>query len=563
MIAPHVALIPGIRRGSWKSIRRLTTRRIPSLTIPTSVAFPAIATEASAGTQLIQERNRFLDGVERLGNALPDPALIFLGLIAGLMAMSAIGAAAGWSALNPVTGETLIVKSLLSEPSLQLLLTEMPRTYAAFAPLGLVLTIMLGAGVADRSGLFAALVRASLSAAPTRVLVPTVMLIGMLTCHAGDAGYVVFVPLAGLIFAGVGRHPVLGLVVGFAGVGVGLSGNLLPGQHDVLLLGITETGARMIEPSWTMNPLGNWWFGLGIAGLFTGLGWMITEHIVAPRLGAWRGDDPVAGERLAAHLTTTERCGLRAAGLAALGVVALFAGLALWPGFTPLYDEAAAPGQRLTPLFRALAPAFLLLFVASGWAYGAVAGTVRSHRDVVTMMAKGLESMLPYVVLVFFAAQFVALFGWSNLGPITAIVGANQLRAMDAPPALLLPMLTTMSAWLDFLIASSSAKWTAMAPVAAPMMMLLGISPEMTTAAYRVGDTVTNLISPLNAYFVLTLTFCRRWIPDFSLGTLLALMLPLSIAFFLGGAVLTAFWVAFEIPVGLGAAVSYALSPVP
>ena len=223
-----------------------------------------------------------------------------------------------------------------------------------------------------------------------------------------------------------------------------------------------------------------------------------------------------------------------------------------------MYDEAAAPGQRLTPLFRGLTPGFLLLFLATGWAYGAITGTIRSHRDIVAMMEKGLVGMLPYLVLVFFAAQFVAMFGWSNLGPITAIVGADQLRAMHAPPALLLPMLTTMSAWLDFLIASGSAKWTAMAPVAAPMMMLLGISPEMTTAAYRVGDTVTNLISPLNPYFVLTLTFCRRWIPDFRLGSLLALVLPLSIAFFLGGAVLTAIWVAFEIPVGPGAAVSYA-----
>ena len=506
----------------------------------------------------MQERNRFLDGVERLGNALPDPALIFVGLIALLMAMSAVGAAAGWSAVNPVTGETLSVKSLLSEQSLQLLITETPRTYAGFAPLGLVLTIMLGAGVADRSGLFAALVRASLSAVPERALVPAVMLTGMLTCHAVDAGYVVFVPLAGLIFAAAGRHPVLGLAVGFAGVCVGLAGNLLPGQYDVLILGITETGARLIEPGWTMNPVGNWWFSIGIAVLFTALGWIVTERIVAPRLGAWHGDGPAASERQAAQLTTAERRGLRAAGLAALGVVALFAALSLWPGFTPLYDEAAAPGQRLTPLFRGLTPGFLLLFLATGWAYGAVAGTVRSHRDIVAMMAKGLEGMLPYLVLVFFAAQFVAMFGWSNLGPITAIVGADQLRAMHAPPALLLPMLTTMSAWLDFLIASGSAKWTAMAPVAAPMMMLLGISPEMTTAAYRVGDTVTNLISPLNPYFVLTLAFCRRWIPDFRLGSLLALLLPLSIAFFLGGAVLTAIWVALEIPVGPGAAVSYA-----
>ena len=212
----------------------------------------------------MQERNRFLDGVERLGNALPDPALIFVGLIAVLMAMSAVGAAAGWSAVNPVTGETLSVKSLLSEQSLQLLITEIPRTFAAFAPLGLVLTIMLGAGVADRSGLFTALVRASLSAVPERALVPVVMLTGMLTCHAARCR-LCRLRAAGRSHLRSARDgtPILGLAVGFAGVCVGLAGNLLPGQYDVLILSITETGARLIQPDWTMNPLGNWWFGVG------------------------------------------------------------------------------------------------------------------------------------------------------------------------------------------------------------------------------------------------------------------------------------------------------------
>ena len=278
---------------------------------------------------LTQERNGFLNRVEWLGNALPDPALIFVGLIALLMAVSAIGAAAGWSAVNPITGETLIVKSLLSEQSLQLFITEIPRTYAAFAPLGIALTIMLGAGVADRSGLFAALVRACLSAVPEWALVPAVMLTGMLTCHAFDAGYIVFVPLAGLIFAAAGRHPVLGLAVGFAGTCVGLAGNLLPGQYDVLILSITETGARLIQPEWTMSPLGNWWFSLGVAVLFTGLGWVVIERIVAPRLGAWHGERPAAIEWQTAQLTTVERRGVRAAGLAALGIIALFAALSL------------------------------------------------------------------------------------------------------------------------------------------------------------------------------------------------------------------------------------------
>lgn len=504
-------------------------------------------------------RNRFLDGVERFGNALPDPVFIFVGIIGLLVAVSMVAAAAGLTAVNPVTGETLAATSLLTSDNVRRLLTEAPRTYTAFPPLGTVLTIMLGAGVADRSGLFAALLRASLRRAPGALLIPVVFLIGLLATHAGDAGVVVFTPLAGLTFAAAGRHPVLGLIVGFSGGAVGLSGNLLPGQYDVLILGITETGARLIDPAWTMNPLGNWWFSLGIAAVFTALAWGVVTLIVTPRLGVWTGDLEQA-ELAAADLSPTERRGLAWAGLAMVAVMGLFAALALWPGFSPLYDQVALGSQRLTPFFRSLPVMLLTLFLATGWAYGAATGTIASHRDLVAMMTRGLEPFLPYLVLIFFAAHFVAMFNWSNLGPIAAIEGAEQLKALHAPPALLLPMLTTLSAWLDFLIASGSAKWAAMSPVATPLLMLMGISPEMTTAAYRVGDTVTNLISPLNPYFVLTLAFCRRWVPDFRLGTLLALLLPLAVAFYLGGAALTAAWVALELPVGPGAGVAYHLA---
>ena len=233
------------------------------------------------------------------------------------------------------------------------------------------------------------------------------------------------------------------------------------------------------------------------------------------------------------------------------------AALILWPGFTPLMDEAAEGSQRMTPFFRSIAAILFVLFTATGWAYGAATGSIRTHRDLIGMMVKGLEIILPYLVLIFFAAHFVAMFGWSNLGPITAIAGADQLRAMQAPPAVLLPLLATMSAWLDFLIASGSAKWAAMSPVATPMMMLLGVSPEMTTGAYRVGDTVTNLISPLNPYVVLTLVFAQRWVPGLRLGTMIALLLPLAIAFYVAGMALTALWVGLGIPVGPAAPVGY------
>jgi aminobenzoyl-glutamate transport protein len=501
---------------------------------------------------------RLLDAVERVGNKLPDPVAIFVIVIVILMAVSAVGAALGWSAVNPANGERLFAKSLLSEEMVRQLLVEVPRTFTGFAPLGLVLTIMLGAGVAEHSGLLTALIRKAVQGVPDRLLIPVVMLLGMLTVHAIDAGYLVYIPLAGVVFANAGRNPVLGVIVAFAGCGTGLAGNLLPGQYDVLILGITQTGATLLDPGWTMNPLGNWWFMLAIAVAFIALGWLIAARIVEPRLEAWDGTQGREGAA-SAVLLDGEAKGLRAAGWTALAVVAGTAALLFIPGWTPLYDPAASAAERILPFYRSIVPMLLVLLLACGWAYGHAAKTIHSHRDVVRFMAKGLEGMTPYLVIVFFAAHFVAMFGWSNLAPITAINGAAALRSLDAPPALLLPLLTTASAWLDFLIASGSAKWTAVAPVAVPMLMLLDISPEMTTAAYRVGDTVTNLISPLSPYFVLVLIYCQRWNPTMRLGTLLSAMLPFAIAFYIAGIIITGSWVAFDLPLGPGTTVGYTL----
>lgn len=507
-------------------------------------------------------RDRFLDRVERLGNALPDPVAIFVIIIALLVVVSAVGATLGWSATNPVTGEMLVAKNLFSEVLIRQLFTEMAKTYTGFTPLGLALTIILGAGVAEQSGLLSTLLRRSMQGVSDRLLVPTVILIGMLSTHAIDAGYLVYIPLAGLIFANAGRNPVLGIILGFVGCSTGLAGNLLPGQYDVMILGITQTGARLLDPAWEMNPVGNWWFVVAIAATFVALGWLVTEKVVGPRLGAWEGHDD-GSFATPEPIGDAQQRGLRAAGLVGLGVCLLAAVLIFTPGYSPFYDHTAAPSQRILPFYRSLAALLFVLMLATGWAYGKAAGTIASHRDVVAMMVKGLEGMLPYLVLVFFAAHFVAMFGWSNLAPITAIKGAAALRELNAPPALLLPLLTTASAWLDFLIASGSAKWTAMAPVAVPMLMLLDVSPEMTTAAYRVGDTVTNLISPLNAYFVLTLIYCQRWVPTMRLGTLLSATLPYSIAFYLAGSAITAGWVALDLPLGPGTQVGYALPMAP
>jgi aminobenzoyl-glutamate transport protein len=285
---------------------------------------------------------------------------------------------------------------------------------------------------------------------------------------------------------------------------------------------------------------------------------LIAARMIGSRLEIWDGHAGMEHAAPAA-LSDAERRGLRAAGWTAFAVMLAVAALVFIPGYSPLYDHSAAAPARVLPFYRSIAAQLFVLMLACGWAYGRSAGTVRGHRDIVVFMTHGLAGMSPYLVIVFFAAHFVAMFGWSNLAPITAINGAAALRSLDAPPTLLLPLLTTTSAWLDFLIASGSAKWTAVAPVAVPMLMLLGISPEMATAAYRVGDTVTNLISPLNPYFVLTLIYCQRWNPRMRLGTLLSATLPFAIAFYFAGMVITAGWVALDLPLGPGTSVGYAL----
>jgi aminobenzoyl-glutamate transport protein len=530
---------------------------------------PAIAVQEMTMQSRPSRLSRGLDLIERVGNRLPDPVLIFLWLILAVIVLSVIGALAGWEAVNPVSRQTVRTTSLLSSANLERLFVEMPRTLTGFAPLGYVLLVMLGAGIAERTGLAGAAMRSAVAKAPASWLTPLVIFVSVMANQAGDAAFVVMIPLAGALFAAAGRHPIVGIAASFAGVAGGFSANLLPGQLDALLLGITEPAAQLLVPGWKMNIAGNWYFIIGMTLIMVPLGWYITDRVVAPRFGAWTptADTPI--HEVGTELTAAERRGLRAAGMAGLVVVALFALLA-WPGAwfaaagdAPLFNEqAGAAGvyaQALQPLLQSMVAAFFLLFLVTGIAYGRAAGVNKNHRDEIRMISDGMASMSYYIVMAFVAAHFVALFNWSNLGLILAINGAEALGRLSLPPALLVGAIVLMSANINLLIGSASAKWGMLAPVLVPMLMLLGISPEMTTAAFRMGDSVTNPITPLLVYFPLVLVFCQRWIPRFGIGTLVAAMLPYSLAFLLSGLLMTMAWVAFELPVGPGAAVRFAL----
>ena len=505
-------------------------------------------------------RRGVLDRIERIGNALPDPVFISLFFIGLVVAASALANLAGWSAVHPITGKVLTVESLLSAKNVARLLVDMPGTLTGFPPLGLVLVVMLGAGVAERSGLFTAIFGGLAPKLPLWALTPGAFLIGLMSHHAADAAYVVLIPLTALIYAQAGRHPLAGVAASYAGISGAFAGNLLPGQFDVLMLGITQPAARLIDPSFVMNPLGNWWFTAAIGILFTPIAWFVTDRIVEPRLPAWRPEGDLAETLEQPDLDAAGRKrGLARAGWAALAVVALFAALTLTPDFHPLIDDEAVGPARFTPFYQALIAAFAILFFAAGWAFGSGAGTVRSHRDVVTMMSDGMKSMGPYIVLAFFAAHFVAMFAWSNLGPVLAVNGAAGLTALALPTPFLLVVLLAMSAVLDLAIGSASANWSAMAPIAVPMLMLLGVSPEMTTAAYRMGDSFFNIVTPVASNFPLVLIICSRWKKDFGVGSLIALMLPYTLCFIVAGLSLVVVWSALQLPVGPGAPASYSL----
>ncbi len=518
-----------------------------------------MAEAAAAPTQ-----RGILGWIERSGNKLPDPVFLFFWLIAVLVVISVIASLAGWSVFHPAdideaTGEARVITatSLLSAENIQRLWVEMPATFTHFHPLGYVLVVMLGAGVAERAGLFGTAMRGAVRNAPKSLLTPIVCFVGMMGNLAADAAYVVLIPLAGIIFHAAGRHPVAGIAAAFAGVSGGFSANLLPDQLDALLFGITEASVETVFGDFTANIAGNWYFIAAMTVVFLPVIWFVTDRMIEPRLGTW---NPAMAAREGVEeqsdraLTDGERKGLRRAGLAVLAVVALWLAFTFGPG-TPLIDETATPEARLTPFYQSLVGGFFMLFLLAGWAYGAAAGTIGNHRDLVKMMSGAMEDLAYYLVLAFAAAHFVAMFAWSNLGLILAVNGADFLSASGLPAWALLAAIIVVSALLNIFIGSASAKWALLAPVLVPMLMLLGITPEMATAAYRVGDGATNIITPLMVYFPLILIFCQRWQKDFGLGSLAATMLPYSIGLLLSGLAMTIGWVVLDLPLGPGAGV--------
>ncbi|MCU0571077.1 MAG: AbgT family transporter [Oculatellaceae cyanobacterium Prado106] len=536
---------------------------------------------------------RILDGIEALGNKLPDPITLFFILCLIVVGVSAIAGTANLSVVNPANQETVTAVSLLTPNGLRRIVSEALENFVAFPPLGTTLVALLGVGVAEYTGLLGAALRQLVQVAPVRLISPVVVFAGVMSNVAGDAGYVVLVPLGAVTFLAFRRHPLAGLAAAFSGVAGGFSANLLISPTDALLSGLSQSAAQLIDPNYTVNATSNYYFMVVSTLVVTLVGWYITDKVVEPRLGTYseinsasettqmnaethreqvvedfsEGDrhpanfnttepsvDPVEeGRSNTAPLSAVERKGLRWAGYSLLAFIALILALLLPP--QGILRDPETFTLIPSPFIEGIVFMVAIAFFIPGVVYGKVTGFVQSDKEVAQGMAQAMSSMGYYLALAFMAAQFVAYFNWSNLGIISAVSGAEFLRSTGIAGPPLFVCFILLSVLLDLFIGSASAKWAIMAPIFVPMFMLVGYSPASVQAAYRIGDSTTNIITPLMLYFPMVVAFGQRYDKNLGIGKLISIMLPYSLSFLVAWSLLFVIWFVLGLPLGPGAGV--------
>lgn len=488
---------------------------------------------------------RVLNHVENLGNRLPHPTLLFI-LLAGLVIVaSALASVIGVSVVHPQTHEAISAVNLLSTEGIQRILTSTVKNFTSFAPVGTVLVAMLGLGVAERSGLIGLVLQRSVSKAQGHFLTFGVVFAGVMSSLAADAGYVVLIPLAALIFQTAGRHPLAGIAAAFAGVSGGYSANLLIGPFDAILSGISTEAAQIVSPGYEVSIAANYYFMVASAFLIAAVASVVTARWVEPRLANLKVSD-VRVVSVSDNNETNNRRGLKAVGLFSLILLAVvLVGLIPESGFL-----RAGETVLRSPFMKGIVVVISFYALLAGFIFARYSYRWRNNRELVTAMEASMAGMAGYIVLMFFAAQFVAYFSWSQLGLITAIGGAELLTNMELPPVVLLIAFILVAATINLLVGSGSAKWALLAPVFVPMLMLTGVPPESTQVAFRIGDSATNIITPLMPYFGVVLAFAQKYRSDLGVGTIMAMMLPYSIGLLLMWSALLAVWVSSGLPLG-------------
>jgi len=503
---------------------------------------------------------RTLDGIEKAGNKLPDPTMLFVYLILITMVVSVICASFGASvtfetidlAAGQMVERTVSVVNLFSAGSLRHLATTVISSFVNFFPLGTVFTIILGVGVANGSGFLTTLLRQLAASTPKKMVTSTVVLIGILSSIAGSTGYVVLVPLGALLFIAFGRHPIAGLAATFAGVSGGWGANILISANDPLLAGMSTQAAQIINPAYVVQPIANWYFMIASTVVLTIVGTFVTDKIVEPRLTPYV---PEGIQEKIEEMSAAQKKGMRYAGIAALLYIVLMLFLTVPSG--ALLRHPTTGSLLVSPFMSAIIFFMMLLFLIPGIFYGIGAGTIKNSKDVILMMNKAISELASFLVLIFFAAQFTNAFNFSNLGMVISIAGGNFLQGIGFVGLPLVIAFIVATFIINIFISIDTAKWAIMAPIFIPMFMNLGISPEFTQAAYRIGDSSSNIITPLMPFFVLTVAFFQKYDKKAGMGSVVSTMLPYSISFLISWIALVAVWYLLGLPPGPGAVILY------
>lgn len=502
--------------------------------------------------------NKFLNTIERVGNKVPDPALLFFWGLMIVWGMSALLSQFSYDLIHPVTGSSVEINNQLTGSSLAHFLSTMVTTFTSFAPLGIVLVAMLGVGVADSSGFITTALKKMLSFTPAKLLTPMLILVAIVSHTAADAGYVLVIPLGGIIFMAAGRHPLVGIAAAFAGVSGGFSANFVPSGIDPLIAGFTQSAAQVLDPTYIVNPLSNIYFTGLSSILIVGIGWWVTEKIIEPRLSKIEIDADADVATNLGEISELENSSFRKAGLAMLIGIAVLIAL-LIPEGSALRSPTGELAAFDAPLMKSIVPLIFILFIIPGVVYGRASGKFKKSDDIIKAMSETMGTMGSYIVMSFFCAQFLVAFGQSNIGVMLALYGAQFLQFLDMPGQMTIVGMILLTAFVNLLVGSASAKWALIGPILVPMLMAVNISPELSQAAYRVGDSVSNIISPLMVFFPLVVVYCQKYVKGTGIGSLASMMMPYSIAMLIGWTLfLLAYW-ALGIPLGIQASYTYGL----
>lgn len=489
-----------------------------------------------------------LGTIERVGNALPHPFILFLYLVVALIILAAVLAGLGVSAVNPTTGEVVKVQSLLTRDGMVWILGSLVSNFSGFAALGIVLVMQMAIGVTEASGLLTTAIRRAVLGVPTWALTATVLFIGINGSIASEASIIFIPPLAAAAFYAAGKHPLAGLIAGYAATNAGFTANLMITATDALLYGVTQEAAQMIDPSYTTTPANNWYFMIASCFVLTIVGTIVNDRIIEPRLGKFTGSEVDE----ARDATDLEKKGLRNAGIFSVIFIALILiGLIPSNGILRGDDGSIING----PFITGLVPFLLAYFVLVGVVYGFTVGTFKKLEDIPRVMAESLTSLTGYIVLVFVIAQFIAIFNYTNLAMVIAVNAASFLSHIGLTGVPLILAILLVTTFVNFFMTSGTAKWYIFAPIFVPMFMMLGYTPEFAQVVYRIADSCTNPITPIYPYLPMVIGMAAKYDKKFGMGNVISMMIPYSFGFLIIWTIFVIAWMFLGLPLGPGASV--------